>query len=114
MINLIKNVFCLVVLTFCSCSSVNNFYQGRVLDEKGNPLSNVIVAEDDIKRQTKTDKYGYFKLDRSPNWLGHLIFIKEGYRTDTIPTVWHQAGENTEYHFIKNDATVIRMQKLNK
>lgn len=96
-----------------SCNSVNNFYHGRVVDENGKALENVIVAEDVITKQTKTDKKGYFKLNRNPDWLGNLIFIKEGFLSDTIPTVYHQNGETTEYDFIKKDTTLVRLRSIN-
>jgi len=108
-----KNIIYLILLALISCNDTNNFYQGRVTDENNNPLVGVIVAEDRIEKHVKTDKNGYFKLDRSPNWLGNLIFVKEGYKTDTLPTVWHQVGETTEYDFIKNDTTIVRL-KLTK
>ena len=102
----------LLILIFFSCKTANNFYQGRVTNEENQPLEGVIVAEDHHDKQTKTDKTGYFKLDRSPDWLGNLIFIKQGYRQDTIPTVWHQAGETTRYNFIENDTTIVKLQHI--
>lgn len=79
-----------------SCIQTNNFYQGRVIDENNNPLENVLVLELYRENQTKTDKTGYFSFDRhSSNFLEDLVFVKKGYKTDTIPTVWHQAGETT-------------------
>ena len=84
----------LIILSLISCGrKINDFYQGRVIDENNNPLEDVIVAEDNLDKQVKTDKTGYFKLHRRPHWLGNLIFIKEGYKTDTIHSVWHQHGE---------------------
>jgi hypothetical protein len=107
-----KSIYQLSFLLLISCNSVNNFYQGRVVDENGKALENVIVAEDVITKQTKTDKKGYFKLNRSPDWLGNLIFIKEGFLSDTIPTVYHQNGETTEYDFIKKDTTLVRLRSI--
>jgi hypothetical protein len=98
-------------LLFSCKPRVNNFYQGKVIDQSDNPLEGVIVTEDDRNgKQTKTDKNGYFKLDRSPDWLGRLIFIRDGYQTDTIPSVWHQAGETIEYNFIEKDTTIVRLK----
>lgn len=100
----------LILLTSFSCKSINNYYQGRVIDENNKPLVNVTVMElhNDEKR-TQTDKNGYFTLNRdSEDWSG-LIFSKDGYITDTIPIVWHQAGETTRYHFIQNDITIVKL-----
>lgn len=108
-----KNMlYTLSLFLLVSCKpAVNNFYQGRVVDQSNKPLEGVIVNEEDRKeKQTTTDKNGYFKLDRSPDWLGRLIFIKDGYETDTIASVWHQAGETTEYNFIEKDTTIVRLK----
>lgn len=110
-----KNIpYPLIVLLLFSCKApVNNFYQGKVLDENGKPIEGVTVLEEHKnEKQTTTDLNGYFKLDKSPDWLGHLIFIKEGYETDTIPSVWHQAGETTEYNFIEKDTTIVRLKGI--
>lgn len=110
-----KNIFYLLLLLLLySCKTTgNNFYQGKVLDENDKPLEGVTVVEEDRdENRTITDKNGYFKLDRSPDWLGRLIFVKEGYKEDTIPSVWHQAGEKIEYNFIKNDTTIVRLTGL--
>ncbi|MGE8302304.1 MAG: carboxypeptidase-like regulatory domain-containing protein [Sphingobacterium paramultivorum] len=108
-----KNILYLLVLflLFSCKTKVNNFYQGIVLDQIDKPLEGVTVTEEGRnEKQTITDKNGYFKLDRSSDWLGRLIFIKEGFETDTIPSVWHQAGETTEYNFIGSDTTIIRLK----
>lgn len=101
----------LLFLLFSCKTKVNDYYQGIVLDQNDKPLERVIVTEEDRnEKQTTTDKNGYFKLDRSRDWLGRLIFIKEGYETDTISSVWHQAGETTEYKFIESDTTIVRLK----
>ncbi|MFA4870763.1 MAG: carboxypeptidase-like regulatory domain-containing protein [Pedobacter sp.] len=108
-----KNLhYTLFLFLLLSCKPrVNNFYQGKVIDQSDKPIEGVIVTEEDSKeKQTTTDKKGYFKLDRSPDWLGRLIFIKDGYQTDTIASVWHQAGETTEYNFIETDTTIVRLK----
>ena len=95
-----------------SCHSTHKFYYGKITDEKNTPLANVLVAENDTLkgRQTKKDKQGSFQLERTPHWSADLIFIKEGYKTDTIPSVWHQYGETTRFNFVKKKTpTVIRL-----
>jgi len=105
-----RHLICLSLVALCSCDSINDYYQGKVMDENGKALAGVTVSELYRNRQTETDATGYFKLDRSPEWLGELIFTKNGYHTDTIPSVWHQAGETTEYRFVKNDTALIRLR----
>lgn len=108
-----KQAFCLLFLILCSCRSVNDFYQGRVIDIHNKPLENVSVSELYRGSQTSTDTNGYFKLKRySSGFLGELVFEKDGYKTDTIPTVWHQAGETTEYHFVKDDTTIVNLRPI--
>lgn len=99
----------LSLVALCSCNKVNNFYQGKVVDKDGKPIEGVVVGEDNIKKHTRTNKNGYFKLNRSPDWLGDLVFIKNGYRNDTIPSVWHQSGETIRYNFVEDDTTIVRL-----
>jgi len=98
-------------MLFSCRTSVNNFYQGKVLDEHGKPLEGVTIFEEERKNGgvIRTDSTGYFRLDRSPDWLGTLIFIKEGYRTDSIPSIRRQAGEQIKYNFIENDTTIVKL-----
>ncbi len=85
------------------------------MDENGKSLEGVTVMEENRKvKQTWTDQTGYFKLDRSPDWLGTLVFIKEGYETDTIPSVRRQAGEKVRYNFIENDTTIVRLKAVKR
>lgn len=101
------------VITFYSCQKDEYYYHGKVTDDNNNPLEDVIVTVENFKNKTKTDKKGYFKLNRSSERLEKLIFYKEGYKTDTIPTVWSQHGEALNYNFIEKDTTVVRLKILN-
>lgn len=101
-----------ILFTFFSCKSVNNYYHGRVLDETNKPIENVVVTEDTFEKKTRTNKMGYFKLSRNPDGLGNLLFFKEGYKADTIPSVWSQHGEIILYNFIEKDTTIVRMKPL--
>ena len=108
-------IYTLLLFLLFSCkTSVNNFYHGIVLDEYGKPLEGVTIFEDDRKngKVTRTDSTGYFKLFRSPDWLGTLIFIKEGYRTDSSSSVNRQAGEKIRYNFIENDTTLVKLKRI--
>lgn len=107
-----KNLIYILLLTLFSCKSANDFYQGRVTDEDNQPLKGVIVSEDGKKdRQTQTDENGYFKLDRTPEWLGELVFSKHGYKTDTVRTVRSRAGEQIYYNFIYSDTTQVKLHR---
>ncbi len=107
-----KNMRILSLLLFLgtvSCNQHNNFYQGVVTDTAGTPLAGVRVTEMYRENQTQTDAGGYFRLSKSPDWVSDLIFVKEGYNTDTIPTVWHPGGETTAYNFVNKDTTRVQL-----
>ena len=108
----VKYSFYVLIFVLLSCGQkTNDFYQGVVLDENNIPLENVTVFEEYVEENsTKTDNKGYFKLNRTPSRLERLVFEKEGYKTDTIPAVWSQHGEQVSYQFIKNDTTVVRLR----
>ncbi|WP_156305554.1 peptidase associated/transthyretin-like domain-containing protein [Sphingobacterium endophyticum] len=63
-----------------SCRTSNNYYQGKIIDENGKPIEWVAVFEVGSmdSRRSKSDSNGYFKLSRSPDWLGTLIFFGQG------------------------------------
>lgn len=100
----------LFVFILLNCQSVSDHYHGKVTDENNIPLKDVIVTLEYTENNTKTDKKGYFKLKRSSNSLGNLIFNKVGYKIDTIPTVWSQHGETIQYNFLENDTTIVRLK----
>lgn len=103
----------ILILLFFSCrKNENNFYQGKVVDENDKPIKNVFVNESYTENHSKTDEDGYFKLNRNSNSLGELIFTKEGYKIDTIRTVWTQHGEKIEYNFIYNDTTIVKLKSV--
>ena len=105
-------VLVLVFTLLACCNETNDFYQGVVLDENSLPLENVRVFEEfDIESMTKTNKCGHFKLERPNDRLLRLVFVKEGYKTDTIPVVWSQHGESLNYRFLENDSSLVRLKK---
>lgn len=110
---IIPSVYLLLFVLLACEQKTNDFYQGLVLDESGRPIENVMVFEEYGKEnRTKTDNKGYFKFNRTPDWLLRLVFVKEGYKTDTIPTVWAH-GEQLHYQFVTNDTTLVRLKKEN-
>lgn len=112
MFNQIKKYLFVSLFILLNCQSVSDHYHGKVTDENNNPIEDVIVKEECFEKKTVTNKKGYFKLKRSSNTLGYLIFSKEGYKSDTIPTVWSQHGEALQYNFIEKDTTDIRLKGL--
>ncbi|MFX0558080.1 carboxypeptidase-like regulatory domain-containing protein [Maribacter sp. CXY002] len=108
----VNNIFFALVFTLLACGQKpNNFYQGVVLDKNDRPIENVKVFEEfGTENMIRTDTRGYFLLDSSNDRLTRLVFVKEGYKTDTIPTVWSQHGERVGYQFIMNDTTIVRLR----
>ena len=108
-----KIVIVSILLALCfSCNNQATYYHGYVLDDEMKPIYNVKVIEDSgAPLSTITDSTGYFRLYKNPDWLSNLIFLKEGYVTDTIRTVWTQSGEIIEYTFLNQKADTVRLKK---
>ncbi len=106
---------CLVLLLFSCSERIHDYHAGFVVDEQGKPIDSALVYEDLAEShvtKTYTDSTGYFKQKRQA--LMDLIVAKEGYLTDTIKVVWHQAGETTEYSpIVKKDSTKIVLKADN-
>ncbi|WP_162903118.1 carboxypeptidase-like regulatory domain-containing protein [Taibaiella koreensis] len=94
-----------------ACKSISRFSQGRVIDEEGRPLTGVRVKEMHGMPSATTDRNGYFRLDKAPDRIDDLVFEKEGYRNDTIPSVFTHSGESIDYNFQGKDTTVVILRK---
>jgi len=84
------------------------------LQEK--PINRVFVKENFSQnfKSTFSNENGYFKIENNSESTGDLIFICDGYKTDTIVTVWSQHGENLKYRFIKKESDTLYMQRIKK
>ncbi len=105
-----KKIAIVVLLIFASCKSKSNFYQGFAF-YNNKPVSNVVIKEENATaKSVKTDNKGYFKLIKDPCCISKLIFIKEGFKTDTIRTIYPQNGERIQYRFLnkKNDTLFLK------
>jgi len=113
--NSILIIFYFSVLLLSACSErIHDYYAGIIIDEFGKPIENVSVKEDLVDKyagKTTTDKNGFFKLKA---WtLQGLILKKDGYITDTVAMVWHQAGETTKYSpLITQDSSKHELKKI--
>jgi len=108
----------LIVVTITSCGTrINDYYSRFVVNESGNPVDSVLVKENIAEKfahKAFTDKNGYFRMNRTDNWLPDLILQKEGYQSDTIRMVWLQHGEKEMYSpLLTKDSSQVIIRKLN-
>lgn len=106
-------LFLFLILGVFGCKTTPRFYRGYVY-HNNRPLFNVLVKADNpnFLEKTTTDSLGFFKLSKSPNSLVSLIFIKEKFKSDTIPSVWSQHGEKIKYTFLNKELDTIKMTKI--
>ena len=94
-----KNVLLLTLLLLTvSCKQeLCDCYHGYVFDENKKPIHNVkVYKEVAFSNSTYTNKEGYFKLDRKVDFISELIFVKEGYISDTIsPYTANRRGDKS-------------------
>lgn len=107
-----KLFYLVLILLIFACKSSRSFYHGYVYNSNG-PLNNVQVKEDmGNSNSTFTDSTGYFKLNKNTYLLNNLVFIKEGFKIDTIKTVWSQHGERLEYMFLNKKEDTIYLKPI--
>lgn len=115
--NFLSYILLIALFTSCRGTHVNNYYSGFVVDESGNPVDSVLIKEDvseEYANKTLAGKNGYFKMDRAEMRLCNLIFLKEGYQSDTIRMVWLQHGEKEMYSpLLTEDSSQVIIRKLN-
>ena len=95
----------LITLLIQSCSNTSKFHGYVYHDTMA--LDSVCVTDDGGK-STYTDSLGYFVLEEDSKYFSdYLIFSKEGYRTDTIMTVYHRGSIKLDFLFQKGNDTII-------
>ncbi len=101
-----------LLITLANCSNKPLFYKGYVY-HNGKPQAQVVVRRmhSNQDESTRTDSTGFFKLKKEPNSIHSLIFEKEGFAIDTIPTVWTQHGEKINYRFINDEKDTLFIKK---
>jgi hypothetical protein len=106
-----------VLTILMSCSKLQKCYSGYVYDEESRePINRVFIKERFSKdfKSTYSNEKGYFKIDNDSESIGDLIFIRDGYKTDTIVTVWSQHGENLKYRFVRKESDTLYMQRIKR
>ncbi len=97
-----------LIICLFSCKEKPTHYQGVVVDQNSQPLSNVKISlRDEANIFANTNNNGYFKLKKDPDLLSDLIFSKKGYKIDTVRTVWIQNGEQEEYLFLNKEVDTL-------
>ncbi|MNK17603.1 hypothetical protein D3C87_357950 [compost metagenome] len=106
---LILGTISIALISFSCSERIHDYHAGFIIDEQGKPIDSALIYEDLAENyviKTYSDSTGYFKQKRQS--LMDLIVSKEGYLTDTIRMVWHQAGETTEYStLVKTDSSKV-------
>lgn len=103
-----------IFFVFISCTKSQNCYTGYVYDETSKKTLNKVFIKENFKENSKstfTNEKGYFKIDNESESVGNLIFILNGYKTDTIQTIWSQHGETLKYRFVGKRADTLFMRK---
>ena len=108
-----KLFYLMLIVLVSACGYSQMYYQGYVYNARG-PLNNVKVKEADNSNSTVTDSMGYFKLNKNPDVIKSLIFIKKGYKVDTIKTVWSQHGERLNYIFLNKKMDTIYLKPIDE
>ncbi|MFK7787605.1 MAG: carboxypeptidase-like regulatory domain-containing protein [Crocinitomicaceae bacterium] len=99
-------------MTLTNCGNKSLFYKGYVYSD-GKPLDQVTVSKMNGTQDhsTQTDSKGYFELTKEQDVVHSLIFEKEGFVTDTVPTVWSQHGEKLNYRFVNKNSDTLFIEK---
>lgn len=110
--------YVLLITLFASCrgTHVNNYYSGFVIDDSGNPVDSVLIKEDvseEYANKTLTGRNGYFRMDRAEMRLCNLIFMKEGYQSDTVRMVRLQHNKEIYSPLLTRDSSKVIIRKLN-
>lgn len=104
-----------ILIILVNCNGLQNYYSGYVYDEiSKEPLSKVFIKENFYKniKSTYSNENGYFRINNNTESIGNLIFIHDGYKTDTIITAWSQHGESLKYRFIGKKGDTLFMKKI--
>ncbi|MFK7050525.1 hypothetical protein FLACOL_02146 [Flavobacterium columnare] len=104
----------LFTLVCTNCENFDNDYSGYVYDRSTKkPLSKVLVRENFVKnsKQAFTDSNGFFKIKNDSEAITDLVFLLNGYKSDTAVTAWSQHGEKMEYRFLNKKNDTIFLEK---
>ncbi len=107
-----KKYLLIISIIFSSCESKIEFYHGYVFDKNNKPIQNVKVREfSENNFYTYTDRLGYFKLKKNPNFSSDLIFTKNLYKSDTIKTTLLRYDGN-KLLFMNDELDTLILRKI--
>lgn len=99
-----KNFIILAFLILgISCSVAPKYYQGYIYSTKKTPISNIKICEQGTNKCSKTDDFGFFKIEKNKNSINNLVVYNNNSPIDTIKTIWSQHGEKINYSFLENN-----------
>ena len=104
--------FVILIISFSHCRYKPEYFHGYVYDQEGDFVSNVKISFSELPNvYFYTDATGFFRF-KFEKFYPNLIFEKEGYITDTVPTVWIQHGERAIYLFTNKYPDTIYLSKI--
>ena len=105
-------------LLFCCKNRKINFYEGYICDLQKNPIENLkVYGKDDLYIFSYTNEKGYFKMEKTDNWIEHFLMIeRDNIIIDSIQIVRTSGGERLNYYFVegRSDTLFIDMSKYEK
>jgi len=110
-----KYILLPVLILLINCGKLQECYSGYVYDETSRkPIKRVFIKENFSLsfKSTYSNEKGYFKINNNSESIGDLIFICNGYKTDTIVTIWSQHGENLKYKFVRKESDTLYMKRI--
>lgn len=110
-----KYLIVLIILA-TSCTQNSDYYHGYVYDaQTKKPLNNVLIKESIVQnpKSTHTNLEGYFRIEKNKESIADLIFSLNGFKKDTVATVWAQHGEKLMYRFLNKKTDTLFLRKVN-
>ena len=85
---------------------------------KKKPIQNLkVYGKDDAYIFSYTNEKGYFKMEKTDNWIEHFLIIeRDNIIIDSIEIVRTSGGERLNYYFVegRSDTLFIDMSKYEK
>jgi len=104
-----KLLLLLLVTIFYSCKTKIKYYQGYIYSEDKMPQENLIICgRDHVDVKGKTDKNGFFKIEKRENWVESFLYIKKNKKKlDSIQIVRKHPEYGIELYFTEKRTDTV-------